>query len=204
MTTPPPPRPGEFVFECPVDPVERNHQSAVDVALVDRFIVAGIALIVLIAAAGFIFAVHATRGGNSGSPSVNGFVATAQARVCAPTKEGRALRSEMFYTAERHLTLDVVSSGDTPPRWCVFTTAHDSQMYWGAVHIGEANPLYKTLTAMSGEDLSETRATVIYQDLVPIKFASKGWVGFTANGYSEFATKNLATQILRLADKMAE
>lgn len=121
--------------------------------------------------------------------------------VCAPTNEGRDTRSEMFYTDKRYLSPEVSLSEDVPPQWCVFTTSYPSGMYWGAVYVGEDNPLYKTMTA-NGTALNETRATVIYQDIVPLKFAANGWVGFTADGYSEFATKALAIQVRHLADRL--
>lgn len=196
MTVPPQPPVYDYPdgpHPLPAAPAPSRWKSPVVV-----LVAASIALAVILTVA--VVGHRVTR---SSSPADTPVAAVAEPpAVCAPTDEGRDLRAQMFYTQKRYLSDEVEPSEELPPRWCVFTTTYDSQMWWAAVYVGEDNPLYRVMVAKDGAELDKTRATVIYQQLVPIKFAYQGWIGFTADGYSRFATKALAIQVWHLADRM--
>lgn len=197
MTVPPQPPVYDYPDGLPSSPPPSNPKRRLSSWIV-VLLAAAVAVAVILTVA--VIGHRVTSRSAPADPSVSA-VAEPPA-VCAPTDEGRDLRAQMFYTQKRYLSDEVEPSEELPPRWCVFTTTYDSQMWWAAVYVGEDNPLYQVMVAKDGAELDKTRATVIYQQLVPIKFAYQGWIGFTADGYSRFATKALAIQVWHLADRM--
>lgn len=138
----------------------------------------------------------------SGKPSAPATSASKNLDVCANTHVAVKERSALVYTDQRYIQDDALVTSKTGAitPWCVFTTTYDSGLYWGAVYVGSANPLYTTLTAENGEGDSSTRGVITYQSVPPIKFAKGGWIAFITPSEEKWTADAAVTSAKRLAD----